>query len=92
LENILKNNDIRDVVVTGCATDFCVDATIHSLLARDYYITVIKDGHTTAQRPQLEAEKVIHYHNWLWENMIHTEGRIAVVACDEYLHICEGNK
>jgi nicotinamidase-related amidase len=85
LSLVLKNHGITELVITGCATDFCVDATIHTALSKDYNIVVIKDGHTTADRPHLEAEKVIQHHNWLWENMIQTEGTITIVTFDEFM-------
>ncbi len=30
LNNILKDKDVEELVITGCATDFCVDATLKS--------------------------------------------------------------
>ena len=35
LEKILRAHQIMDVVITGCATDFCVNATVHSALVKD---------------------------------------------------------
>jgi len=80
LETILKNHDITDLFITGCATDFCVDATVHSALSRDYNIVVIRDCHTTADRPHLSAEKIIEHHNWLWENMTPTRKNTSNVV------------
>ena len=85
LDAILKKYEISELFVTGCATDFCVDSTIHSALNRDYHITVIKDCHTTTNRPHLSAEKVIQHHNWLWENMTPTNGQIVLVQSQNLL-------
>ncbi len=60
-----------DLFITGCATDFYVDAIVHSALNRDYNVVVVKDCHTS---PHLSAKKVIQHHNWLWENMMPTNG------------------
>ena len=38
------------LLVTGCATDFCVDTTVRVAASRDYEIVVVADGHTTADR------------------------------------------
>jgi len=84
LEMVLNKNMITELVITGCATDFCVDSTIHSAINKDYNVTIIKDCHTTANRPHLKAEKVIEHHNWLWENTVRTEGQIKVVAFNEF--------
>ncbi|MGD0036472.1 MAG: cysteine hydrolase family protein [Bacteroidota bacterium] len=85
LETVLKKNDITDLFITGCATDFCVNATVHSALIKDYNIFVVKDCHTTANRPFLSAEKVIQYHNWLWENLTPTNGIIRLVSSKEVI-------
>ena len=85
LELVLKKHRITELVITGCATDFCVDATIHSSINNDYKVIVISDGHTTTHRPHMDAELVIQHHNWLWENMIQTEGMINLVSFDEFM-------
>jgi nicotinamidase-related amidase len=81
----LKKSGIDDLVITGCATDFCVDATIKSALINDFNIVVIKNGHTTADRPFLKAEQVIQHYNWLWSELTPTLGRISVMDLDDYL-------
>ena len=83
LEETLKANNITHLFITGCATDFCVDSTIKSALTKDYEITVIKDGHTTGNRPNIEAKTVVDYYNWLWENMIPTETGIKLATTSE---------
>lgn len=78
LKHKLDSLNIDELYITGCATDFCVEATIQSALTKDYKITVVKDGHTTGNRPHLNAEKVIEHYNWVWQNMIPTKGFIKV--------------
>jgi nicotinamidase-related amidase len=75
---------ISELIVTGCATDFCVDSTIKSALVNDFNITVIKDAHTTADRPNLKAKQVIDHYNWIWSEMTPTKGRINVTDLDNY--------
>lgn len=86
LDAILKEKNIKELVITGCATDFCVDATIRSALSRDYKVTIIEDCHTTANRPHITAEKVIEHHNWIWANMIPTKGKTVVISFEQYLN------
>jgi len=87
LETVLRKNNISDLFITGYATDFCVNATVHSALIKDYNIFVVKDCHTTANRPYLSAEKVIQYHNWLWENMTPTNGTIKLVLSKDLMKV-----
>jgi len=85
LETLLQKLNVQKLYICGCATDFCVNATVHGALVRDYAITVIKDGHTTADRPVLNAEQIIDFHNWLWENLTPTQSRIEVKNTQEIL-------
>lgn len=83
LQSTLNALEVTEVMVTGCATDFCVESTIQSALAKDFNITVVSDGHTTGERPHLTAEKVIEHYNWVWQNMLPTKGKIEVRSFDE---------
>jgi hypothetical protein len=58
---------------------------VHSALNKNYNIIVVKDCHTTTNRPHLSAEKVIQHHNWLWENMMPTNGKIKLVSSKDLL-------
>jgi nicotinamidase-related amidase len=82
LDGLLGKFNINELYFTGCATDFCVDSTIRSAITKRYDITVVKDGHTTANRPCLNAEQVIAHHNWVWENMVPVNGQIKVIPSD----------
>jgi len=83
LQATLKKLNISELLITGCATDFCVEATVQSALAKDYDITVVSDGHTTGERPHLTAVQVIEHYNWVWQQMIPTKGKIVVQAFEE---------
>ena len=78
LQSTLEELNINELVITGCATDFCVESTIQSALTKDYDVIVVEDGHTTGERPHLKAEKVIEHYNWVWRNMIPTKGKVVV--------------
>lgn len=85
LNSYLQQKGISTLYITGCATDFCVNATLHSALVKDYHIIVVKDAHTTADRPTLKAEAIIEFHNRLWENLTPTEGRITLRTTDDII-------
>jgi len=83
----LNRLGVDELIITGCATDFCVDATVKSALVNDFKVTVISDAHTTADRPNLKAKQVIDHYNWVWSELTPTEGFIKVIGFDEYLNI-----
>ena len=78
LQTQLQAANVDTLYITGCATDFCVESTIQSALTKDYHIVVMKDGHTTGERPTMTGEKVIEHYNWVWQNMVPTGGTIEV--------------
>ncbi len=86
LQPLLARLGINELIVTGCATDFCVEATVQSALVKDYRVAVVRDGHTTANRPSIKAKSVIDHYNWVWENMTPTNGLIRVLTTEQILH------
>ena len=72
------------VIVTGWATDFCVDATVRSTVSRDHHVVAVSDAHTLSDRPHLPATAVIAHHNWLWSGLI-TNRSVRVVATGDLL-------
>ncbi|MBE5321777.1 isochorismatase family protein [Pedobacter sp. MR2016-19] len=85
LHHTLAQSNITEIFVTGCATDFCIDATVKSAVSRDYEVTVVEDAHTTADRPHLTAPKVIEHYNWLWREMTPTNFKIQVIRTKDLL-------
>ncbi|MEM9829382.1 MAG: isochorismatase family protein [Bacteroidota bacterium] len=78
LQSRLVELNISKLLITGCATDFCVESTVQSALTKEYEVLVVEDGHTTGDRPHLKADKVIEHYNWVWRNMIPTRGKVEV--------------
>jgi nicotinamidase-related amidase len=83
LADILQKRAIERVIITGCATDYCVDTTVRSALTRGYPTIVPSDGHTTSNRPHLPAEKIIEHHNAIWANFIAPNGPAIVCRCSD---------
>ena len=83
LEEFLRSRAIDRLIVTGCATDYCVDTTVRSALARGYPTTVPSDGHTTSDRPHLPATKIIEHHNAIWSDFLAPRGPALVCPCSD---------
>ncbi|MGI9409848.1 MAG: isochorismatase family protein [Hyphomicrobiaceae bacterium] len=82
LSQRLVERSVSRLIITGCATDFCVDTTVRSALARRYETIVPEDGHTTSDRDHLAAEKIIAHHNAVWADYIGPRGAATVLPCD----------
>lgn len=87
LDADLQTLGVSRLFVCGLATDFCVNATIHSALVKDYDLVIISDCHTTADRPGLDAKAVIDFHNWLWAELTPTRGAIKVMPLKDALDL-----
>ena len=83
LAEFLRASAIDRLSITGCATDYCVDTTVRSALARSYPTTVPSDGHTTSDRPHLPATKIIEHHNAIWSDFLAPRGPALICACSE---------
>ncbi len=87
LETILAEHAVERLIITGCATDYCVDTTVRSALGRSYPTVIPADGHTTSDRPHLSAEKIIEHHNAIWADFIAPNGPALVCACSDVLAV-----
>jgi nicotinamidase-related amidase len=87
LESILNEHNINEILITGCATDFCVESTVQSAITKDYDITIVEDAHTTGERPNISAKDVIDHYNWIWKNMIPTKGLLRVLSSENIMAI-----
>jgi nicotinamidase-related amidase len=72
------------LLVTGWATDLCVDATVRSAVAHGHHVVAVADAHTLSDRPHLDAASVIRHHNWIWSQLI-TERSCEVVEARHLL-------
>jgi nicotinamidase-related amidase len=90
LDKEFRSRGVDRVVVTGMATDHCVDAAIHSGLSLGYEITVASDAHTTARdddvliemglegRGGKEAGAIMAEHNRAWAELARSGRPVAV--------------
>jgi nicotinamidase-related amidase len=81
LASTLSELKVNQLIITGCTTEFCVDTTIRSALARGFSTVVPKDGHTTFNRQHVSAQTIIDHHNALWENFISPAGAARLTHC-----------
>ncbi|MDO2947479.1 isochorismatase family protein [Aeromonas simiae] len=74
----------RRLLITGCATDFCVDTTLRSAAALGFNVVAVSDAHTTADRPHFSAEQIIDHHHWMWQGLILPAGKhVTLLPTDQ---------
>jgi nicotinamidase-related amidase len=63
LQEELIRRSIKQVVLIGMQTEYCIDTTCRHAFALDYQVTLVKDGHSTYDTKRLPAVEVIAHHN-----------------------------
>lgn len=76
LQQRLMQRGIRHLVVGGCMTQFCVDTTCRSAVAHGFDVTLVADGHMTADMGGLAFDQIIAHHNALLDGF--DAGRHAI--------------
>ena len=92
LSDLLEKHGSQQIIVVGCATDFCVDTTIRAAASRNYEVVVVADAHTTKDRQHLDAEAIINHHNWMWENLILPRSEVQVLPTNSVIKWLQSEK
>ena len=82
LEEQLKAHGVDHIVVGGCMTQFCIDTTVRRAVSLGYDVTLIADGHTTADRGGLRFDQIIAHHNATLDGFGAGDCRVDVKTAD----------
>ncbi|WP_030613604.1 isochorismatase family cysteine hydrolase [Streptomyces sclerotialus] len=88
LDKTLRALGATEVVVTGFATEICVDTTARQALSHRYDLVLVADGHTTSERPATtgafaaSAQSIAH-HNEIFRHLDFPGRRIRVLPASE---------
>lgn len=63
LQPRLRDLRVTRLVVGGCMTQFCVDTTCRRAVSMGYDVTLLGDGHMTADMGDLTFAQIIAHHN-----------------------------
>lgn len=63
LHHELTARGVRRLIVAGCKTDACVDATSRRAVSLGYDVTLAADGHSTTDNSFMPAQQSIEYYN-----------------------------
>lgn len=87
LDAVLRARGVTEVVVTGFATEICVESTARQALSRGYDVVLVADGHTTSVRPgpgpYAAPEASVAHHNEIYRNLRFPGRRIRVLPAAE---------
>lgn len=63
LQKELDSRHIRELVIAGIQTEFCIDTTCRRAFSLGYKVVLAKDAHGTWDTEQLSAQQIIAHHN-----------------------------
>ena len=86
LNEVLEKENVKNIIVCGYATEFCVDSTIRAAAALGYQIQIVSDGHTTHDKEHASAEFIIKHHNETLPNITSFGVEIIASENDEIIH------
>ena len=84
LQETLTDLGVTTLIVSGWATDQCVDSTIRAAISRDYDVIVASDCHTVSDRT-ITAKQVITHHNGIWEHLLTSDEPVKVMPARQII-------
>ncbi|MBO1336934.1 isochorismatase family protein [Streptomyces sp. VRA16 Mangrove soil] len=87
LDTTLRGLGVTEVLVTGFATENCVETTARQALSHGYDLVLVADGHTTSLRPDttdfVPPAQAIAHHNEIYRHIDFPERRVRVLPAQE---------
>jgi nicotinamidase-related amidase len=74
---------IKQLVVCGCMTQYCIDTNVRRAVSLGYDVVLVADGHATADTETLRFEQIIAHHNELLDGFDAGEHEARVCASTE---------
>jgi nicotinamidase-related amidase len=63
LDQRLREHGIDDLTIAGLQSEFCIDTACRVAQTLGYRVTLVADGHSTFDTPDLSAAQIIAHHN-----------------------------
>ncbi|QDY78268.1 isochorismatase family protein [Streptomyces qinzhouensis] len=87
LDETLRGLGVTEVVVTGFATEICVDTTARQAVSHGYDLLLVADGHLTSVRPEdspyAPPEASVAHHNEIFRTIRFPGRSIRVLPAAE---------
>lgn len=83
LEALLRSNSVKNLIVCGMHSEFCVDTTTRRALALGFPVVLVSDGHTSAGNAAISAQQVIAHHNATLTNISSFGPKAQAVAAED---------
>jgi len=85
LRSELESLGIERLTIAGCMTQFCVDTTVRRAVSLGYDVTLVADGHMTADFGELGFDQIVDHHNALLDGFDAGAHSVTVVPLNQIL-------
>jgi nicotinamidase-related amidase len=83
LQEELAARNIRQLVIAGCMTQYCIDTSVRRAVSLGFDVLLASDGHMTADTPTLRFEQIIAHHNAVLDGFDAGKHEVRVVPSSE---------
>jgi nicotinamidase-related amidase len=70
LDARLRERGISDLTIAGLQSEYCIDTACRVAQSLGYRVTLVGDGHSTFDTPELSAAQIIAHHNKVLSGVI----------------------
>jgi nicotinamidase-related amidase len=81
LDLLLRSNQIKTVIVTGCTTEGCVESTARDALFNDYYVVIAEDCVASDDPRQHDASLFLMRHRF---DVVNSDDILAIWAQQDH--------
>lgn len=81
LQQELQVRGLDHLIIVGCKSEVCIDATCRKATDLGYHVTLVSDAHSTTDNEVLTAPQIIAYHNYILPMVWSDEhGKVVTVS------------
>ncbi len=81
LQAHLQAQGATHLVIGGCMSQFCIDTTVRRAVSLGYDVSLLEDGHTTADGQGLTFDQIIAHHNAVLDGFDAGAHLVRLQAC-----------
>ena len=85
LTDELSKREITRLVICGCRSQYCIDTSCRSAVARGYDVTLASDAHMTMENGVISAAQIIAHTNRTLNGFGNAKHEIAVLSAAEVI-------
>ena len=83
LQSLLQQLGVERLVVTGYASEFCIDTTVRSAASRGFVVDLVSDAHLTQDKAHADAKQIIAHVNATLPAIRSFAGAIRAVTAEQ---------